>query len=164
MSESAKYTVQAIGARDIDTAWPMINQEVARILRYAPDFSLADVYFGLKECSFQCWLVMLDREIVGVCITEVLERTNNKICNIFGLAGKAFKEWEHTLAVLEDWAREIGCTVIRAQVRKGLKPEGFRQTHVVIERELDGRSKSDRHGAIPVLGGISSGAGITNPH
>jgi hypothetical protein len=78
------------------------------------------------------------RAFVGV---QFVRSTKGRIGQIIWLMGEDRKAWVHLFGDLETYLREReGCVGIRAICRRGwvkiLKETGYRETHVVFEKEF----------------------------
>lgn len=84
----------------------------------------------------QLWVLMEENDIMVAVLTGICP-DNHKTCDVTHAAGKNMRSWAHLWPALEHWAREIGCTRIRATARPGW--ERFlplKKTHVVLEGYL----------------------------
>lgn len=69
---------------------------------------------GLINSNLQLWTWQTS-EIEAVMVTSVCDGT----CLVLTMAGKNMKDWLPCLPIVENWARETGCTEMRIQGRKG---------------------------------------------
>lgn len=87
----------------------------------------------------QLWGVLKGSEVTGIVITEVFKTPKGESCLVYGACGQTTSaEINQVLSTIETWARNIGCTRLMYQGRKGwlryLKE--FRQTGVTAEKLL----------------------------
>lgn len=125
-------------------AWPFIEAWVAAALKRGnADQSPEDIRQQLDRGGMQLWLIWGDGRPHGVCITELVESTRGRICNLVVLAGERFGTWAHLEADIARWASEHwGCVRLSLIGRKGwarrLAGAGWVETAVTLERRIDG--------------------------
>ena len=87
----------------------------------------------------QCWTVKDGTEIRAVALTRIAGG-EYPICEITHLTGSGLREWQDAFNEIEQWARSIGCTRIKALARPGYervgRRYGLKKTHVLLEKEL----------------------------
>lgn len=114
----------------------------AALERGNADQSPEDIQKQIDRGGMQLWLIW-DRKPVGCVITEIIESTRGRTCNIVVLGGERFSMWAHLEADLAQWAREHwGCVRLSLVGRKGwarrLAGVGWGETAVTLERRIDG--------------------------
>lgn len=96
----------------------------------------------------QLWAIQQDGKITTFAVTRIDQRPNAKVCSIpYAIASdpRTAAKWPELLAPIEDWARERGCTKLKANI--GIKtPDAarkwarrlseYRLSHVMFERTL----------------------------
>lgn len=90
------------------------------------------------EGDAQLWAVYDNDELVSCTITSMAEYATGKVLWVRYMIGSALKDWLHFEASIRDYARELGCTKLKAYCRKGLQrmlPE-WDIAHIVMERKL----------------------------
>lgn len=115
----------------IDQFKPLIE----RALKYSGGtHSFDDVKAGILSGYMQIWPA--ER---GVAVTEIISYPRRKVLNVFLAAG----EMDQLLDMIDaatDWGRSQGCNAMTMTGRKGwlkiLGAQGWRQTHIQMEREL----------------------------
>lgn len=93
-----------------------------------------DVAAGVLTGRYRLWV-----RPNGCAVTEVLQFPRKKVCNVF-LAGGEMQTVKDLQAPCEEYARAMGCSSVVQTGRKGwsreLKEQGWRETHVTLERKL----------------------------
>jgi hypothetical protein len=93
----------------------------------------------------QLWIILNDdKEIIGSIVTQVWDYPRKKVAEIVACGGDSSNELNEyifqSMSVIEDFALENYCDVIRIEGRKGwLKPlskMGFEQSAVLLEKEI----------------------------
>jgi hypothetical protein len=123
--------VFCLGAEQIDSLWPLFAHHLERLTDY---YEPEDIRASLKDADKQLWGLQDGPQIVGVAITRILGRT----CEVVGAAGTAdYESMRELHRRIEAWARDIGCSRMRLQGRKGwIRLLGYSQTGIVAEKEL----------------------------
>jgi len=132
---------------NLDDVWNLVKKDISEALSYSGNHTDADfVYDCIKEDKMQLWVVW-DKDkpttlekYYGVVVTEIIQRTLVKTCNIFIVTGRRRQKWQHLISVLEDWAKSIGCTDMYLISRKGweriMEQFNYKKTHVVLEKSI----------------------------
>lgn len=91
----------------------------------------------IREQYILLWCAY-DEDIQAIALTELKDYRGKKLMTILGVSGRNKKAWEGYMPILEDYALKAGCDGIESIARKGwsklLEPQGFKQTHVFIEK------------------------------
>jgi len=136
-----------IPSSNLDDVWNLVKKDISEALSYSGNHTDADfVYDCIKEDKMQLWVVW-DKDkpttlekYYGVVVTEIIQRTLVKTCNIFIVTGRRRQKWQHLISVLEDWAKSIGCTDMYLISRKGweriMEQFNYKKTHVVLEKSI----------------------------
>ena len=97
-----------------------------------------DVFVALREARQQLWVMAAGSDILGVTMTEIVVYPQKKICRVTECVGRERERWQHLLAGIEDWARQIKCDGVELIARPGWSRvlEGYDMTHVVLEKEF----------------------------
>lgn len=87
----------------------------------------------LKQGQATLWLAVEGPNAHGVCVVE----QSGSVARCVMLAGDRMREWlAPGLALIEEWARSVGCTAIETPGRKGwhraLRPLGYEQGRKVL--------------------------------
>ena len=132
---------------NLDDVWSLVKKDISEALSYSGNHTDADfVYDCVKADKMQLWVVW-DKDkpttlekYYGVVVTEIIQRTLVKTCNIFIVTGRRRQKWQHLISVLEDWAKSIGCTDMYLISRKGweriMEQFNYKKTHVVLEKSI----------------------------
>ena len=136
-----------IPSSNLDDVWSLVKKDISEALSYSGNHTDADfVYDCVKKNKMQLWVVW-DKDksttlekYYGVVVTEIIQRTLVKTCNIFIVTGRQRQKWQHLISVLEDWAKSIGCTDMYLISRKGweriMEQFNYKKTHVVLEKSI----------------------------
>jgi hypothetical protein len=102
--------------------------------------SIVDVGKDLAEGSKQIWLHSVEDKFDFTIVTQIIEHPSKKICEIVYSGGEGMLKALDELQVIEDWARDNGCTDIHAIGRKymsrSLKPYGYEQRYITMGKKL----------------------------
>lgn len=100
--------------------------------------TMESLFAEYYEGDAQLWAVYDNDELVSCTITSMAEYATGKVLWVRYMIGSALKDWLHFEASIRDYARELGCTKLKAYCRKGLQrmlPE-WDIAHIVMERKL----------------------------
>src|SRR5262245_56292716 len=80
------------------------------------------------------------REALAIVGVRYCLRGETRIAELVWLTGLGREAWQHLLADLEKYLKDIGCAECRPLCRPGwsrlLKKHGYHMTHVVMEKAL----------------------------
>ena len=120
------------------THWTDFSPYLARFEIHTRETSLEQFRQALLAEKQQLWGLQDERGVHLVCVTEILDTPRGKVCHIQAAAGKApHRELRQLFERIRDWAREIGCVLLRIVGRKGWrKLLSLRETGSVMECAL----------------------------
>lgn len=133
--------LRPVPAPEVESNWHFADAWVRAALQ---DRCSTDTAERLKELclerSAQLWLIEDAEQVVGAIVTEIVETSNGLTCNFVTAAGSFRSDGDMCLDVIEAWARTEGCVRLELTGRAGwqrcLKPHGWRQSAVVMEKEI----------------------------
>ena len=124
---------------DVELDWPRFLPHLVRFERKTKAMSVGQMLVAIKAEKQQLWGLQDERDVHGICVTEIQESPKGRVCLIVAAAGSASKEDKRTLLEhIKAWARSIGCTVVRVMGRTGwarVFPE-FRKVAIILEYSL----------------------------
>lgn len=132
ISDEKESTLLGIPGDEIAGVWSRIVEFLQKPLirmEMTKDFDVSDLYREITEQNMQCWLVIREDRIIGVCLTQILIYPRRKVLGIpfLGMEPHSIHQWLGHLEVLKSFARYHGCSAIRGWGRKGwvkiLKPD-----------------------------------------
>lgn len=109
-----KHRLALVPQEHIADVWLKSLPHIMNGKRHWEDFfSIEEIKRNLREGRQQLWVMIEGSEIEGVVITQIDEFSQKKILRISYLGGKGFKRSHmETLANIEEWAVEKGCSTI----------------------------------------------------
>ncbi len=130
---------------NIEQVFPMVKDSIDKALQYSGNhFTVEDIYKDLIKDKMQLWVLWNTNKkdnFQGCGVTKILERTNSKVLNIFIVTGRNRKQWQDKIPLVEDWAKQQGCTHIETYARPGwsrlLKQQNYKITHYLLEKKLE---------------------------
>jgi hypothetical protein len=138
---SGSGNVFALGADQIEVFWPYLEPHLKRVERETATVSVEGLKALALNCEAQVWGVQDARgNITGACITRVYETPNGRFCTVFVAAGILMPALPEGIALIEDWARGLGCRAIEIIGRRGWQRvlPGYEPRAVVLEKNLIG--------------------------
>jgi GNAT superfamily N-acetyltransferase len=122
-----------LGPEHIDLFWDDYAHHLYRLER--DGYIVAEeVRADLRDATYQLFGIQDGSRIAGIAVTRITGRT----CEVVGAAGSApFSVMRELHSKIEAWARDIGCSRMRLQGRKGwIRLMGYEQTGIIAEKEL----------------------------
>lgn len=128
-----------IKADEVDAVWSSVSDLIAKALeRGGNRFTLSDIYKALLDRDMQLW-VASNGAVKGLCITEIRDYPNRKVCAALICTGEDARVWAHHVDGIMEWAKSKGCRTFEAWSRKGWErvfKGKLKMTHVLLERDL----------------------------
>lgn len=121
---------------------------VKQLLDRAPEWPLDALLPEFDAGRMQLWAVQRAGKITTIATTQIDVRPAAKVCTIIHVTGREARDaidWPVVLSPIEDWARDMGCTVIKVAppvknadaVRKWVRRlSSYRLTHARFEKDL----------------------------
>ena len=134
-----------IPKENIEKVFPMVEDSIKKALKHSGNhFIVDDILNSLTAGEMQLWVLWNEKKkqnFQGCGVTKILKRTNTTALNIFIVTGRNRKQWQDKISVLEDYAKEQGCTHIETYARPGwsriLKNKQYKITHYILEKKLE---------------------------
>ncbi len=123
----------------LDQLWPHALPHLKRFSEETLLINPDQIYESVKNLERQMWMFERDGNVVLVVITEIWNAVAGPICTIKIASGTTGPEALRDMCdEIEKWARGNGCVGIEICGRKGWSRvlEGFRQTGVILEKDL----------------------------
>jgi len=129
--------VTGIQTDGIEQLWPIVSVMLKPALAEGETLEKLKAQLYMEEA--QLWAIYEHGEVIAAVVTECVGEEASKVCNIWAAGGKGINRWADYADMIEDWARENGCTaVIVEKTRKGMQRilKGYTVTHVTLKKEL----------------------------
>jgi len=142
MTLAHAYALVGIPADDLDAAWPDVSPWITKACershgRMRPE----DWYEGIKERTYQLWVMGGNAGIDAVFITEIRSYPRRRYAHVHIGIGRNMRRWLHLIDEFERLSRDYGLDGIEGNWRPGwervLASKGYRKTHVFMEKVLD---------------------------
>ena len=100
--------------------------------------TIGNIHADLRQAKAQLWILADKRDIVGIAMTEIITYPRKKVCRVIAAVGEERHRWQHHLAGVEDWARQIGCEGMELMARPGWARvfKDYTETHRQLEKDL----------------------------
>lgn len=123
---------------NLKSDWTRFSAHLARYEIETGHTSLEQFRTALLADKQQLWGLQDECGVHLVCVTEILDTPQGSVCHIQAAAGHAPRaELRHLFEHIREWARKIGCVLVRIVGRKGwLKILPVRKTGLVMECAL----------------------------
>ena len=122
-----------------------VSDSIKKALKFSGNhYNLDDVLKQLYEGKAQLWILWNDKrktKYQGCIVSKILERPNTKSLNLFIVTGQDRKLWQDKINILEDYAKQQGCSHLETYARPGwsriLKKHNYKTTHYLLEKKLE---------------------------
>ena len=122
-----------------------VIDSIEKALKFSGNhYNLDDVLKQLYEGKAQLWILWNDKrktKYQGCIVSKILERPNTKSLNLFIVTGQDRKLWQDKINILEDYAKQQGCSHLETYARPGwsriLKKHNYKTTHYLLEKKLE---------------------------
>mgnify|MGYP003134367433 CR=1 FL=1 len=132
-----KYVIVPVS--EVDAIWDNIKHEVARTNDKV--FNDEDVKLFINEGIYTLWLIIENKtnDIIANFTTEYVFYPRDKICRIVTMSGNRMNDWvNETLSMIENWAKEQGCSYMDSYGRKGWKKflKDYSEHSILFRKQL----------------------------
>ena len=122
-----------------------VSDSIKKALKFSGNhYNLDDVLKQLYEGKAQLWILWNDKrktKYQGCIVSKILERPNTKSLNLFIVTGQDRKLWQDKINIIEDYAKQKGCSHLETYARPGwsriLKKYNYKTTHYLLEKKLE---------------------------
>lgn len=123
-----------VNQRQIIPLWPKIKPLVEKALdRGFGEWEAGDILGFLLSRDMQLWAA---DDLSAVAVTQITVYPRVKVCDVLLVGGSGLAEWKNT-KVIENWAREYGCSLMRAMGRRGwARAVGWTEKQSIAVKEL----------------------------
>ena len=137
-----------IPTKSVDQAWGIVKSDIANALARSNRYALADhIKEWIKEEKMQLWILwdpdVDNNKYYGVVVTEIIQRPLQRCLNIKIMIGKHREQWQHLIKHIEDFAWIHNCDLLELVARPGwkkiLKPFGYKETHILLEKKKENK-------------------------
>ena len=135
-----------IPTKSVDASWGIVKSDIADALARSNGYALAEhIKKWIIEEKMQLW-ILWDSEAekekyYGVVVTEIIQRPLQRCLNIKIMTGNHRDQWQHLIKHIEDFAGINNCDLLELVARPGwkkiLKPFGYKETHVLLEKKKE---------------------------
>lgn len=123
---------------EVDACWEDFGPLLTRLS--GCDLTPEQIKTNAKESRQQIWGLQDPAEVLGICITEIIQTSRGLVCLIVGACGQDIPKplMERLHDEIGVWAKGLGCVAIRIHGRKGWLrwDRRFKATGIVAERAL----------------------------
>ena len=137
-----------IPPESVSKAWGIVKADIANALARSNGYALADhILKWINEKKMQLW-ILWDPEAENnkyyvVVVTEIIQRPLQKCLNIKIMTGRHREKWQNLIKHIEAFAWQQNCDLLELVARPGwkkiLKPFGYRESHVLLEKKKENK-------------------------
>jgi hypothetical protein len=137
------YAIRGIPNEMVGKVWSFAEPFIKRALDHTfGELSHEDLMRMVMARDAQLWMITRsDKRVVGAGTTQIVTYPQVTACRIITLAGTEFDGWrEEAHALIETWAKSMGCKCMENYVRKGFVPKlidmGYKHRYSVMHKDL----------------------------
>ena len=136
-----------VPTKSVNDVWALVKTDIANALNRSNGYALADhIKEWISKEKMQLW-ILWDKEAAkeskyyGLVVTEVIQRPLQRCLNIKIMTGRHREKWQHLIKHIEDFAWLNNCDLLELVARPGwkkvLKPFGYTESHVLLEKKKE---------------------------
>ena len=136
-----------VPTKSVNEVWALVKTDIANALNRSNGYALADhIKKWINEEKMQLW-ILWDKEAAkeskyyGLVVTEILQRPLQRCLNMRIMTGRHREKWQHLIKHIENFAWLNNCDSLELIARPGwkkvLKPFGYTETHVLLEKKKE---------------------------
>jgi hypothetical protein len=122
-----------------------VNDSIEKALKFSGNhYKLQDILNELYEAKAQLWILWNEnrkKKYQGCVVSKIIQRSNTKSLSLFIVTGENRKLWQDKITILEDYAKQQGCSHLETYARPGwsriLKNHNYKTTHYLLEKKLE---------------------------
>ena len=133
-----------IPTNKVEQVWSFAVKDVADALARSNGYARAEhIKKWILEDKMQLWILWdsQDKKYYGVVVTEIIQRPLQRCLNIKIMTGSHREKWQHLVKQIEDFAWQNNCDLLELVARPGwkrvLKPFGYKESHVLLEKKKE---------------------------
>jgi hypothetical protein len=131
--------VSMVPTQYVDTCWKRIEPFMEGAAKYTYGrYTSDDIYNCVEDGSHELWVAYEGNEFKGAVVTNIIVYPKRKLLAMAFCGGYNLKTWkEPMLALLQRYAKDMGCDGIESTARSGwakvFKTDGYKQHWVTFE-------------------------------
>ena len=136
-----------VPTKNVNEVWALVKTDIANALNRSNGYALADhIKKWIIEGKMQLW-ILWDKEAAkeskyyGLVVTEIIQKPLQRALNIKIMTGSHREKWQHLIKQIEEFAWKNKCDLVELIARPGwkkvMKPFGFIESHVVLEKKKE---------------------------
>lgn len=137
---SASVETLCVAPDRIPQMWPHVARWLATAAERCGDWTPMALLDVLVKGEALLWVLWDGDRLKAACVTEVVIVPKGKILRVLACGGGRAASWPQAFAPIEAYARELRCTAIRIEGRKGwqrvFERQHYRLAWVCIEKGL----------------------------
>ena len=135
-----------IPTNKVEQVWSFAVKDVADALARSNGYARAEhIKKEILDNKMQLWILWDSetKEYYGVCVTEIIQRPLQRCLNIKIMTGRHRDKWQHLIKHVEEFAWKNNCDLLELVARPGwkkiLKPFGYTESHVLLEKKKENK-------------------------
>lgn len=121
--------------------WPIVEPMIQKACAGSNGrFKPGDIAKAIAERDFQLWVALRAQGPQAMAVTRIVKFPQVTVCEVLACVGEDREDWVDHLSTIEAWAVSQGAKQMHSIARTGwarvLKPHGYKQSHVLLEKTL----------------------------
>ena len=136
-----------VPTKSVNEVWALVKTDIANALNRSNGYALADhIKKWIIKNKMQLWILWdkdaaKESKYYGLVVTEIIQKPLQRALNIKIMTGSHREKWQHLIKQIEEFAWHNNCDLVELIARPGwkrvLKPFGFKESHVVLEKKKE---------------------------
>ncbi len=121
-SAAEKVSIYCVPPSMFGAVWPSAGDWILRGLATAPNIGVLEAIEACRNGRMQLWVIAQEEpaEILGACLTELVEHEGAKVVAAYAMAGRNWRLWADQLCErMVEFARVEGRSAVRFAGRRG---------------------------------------------
>jgi hypothetical protein len=123
---------------EVEKYWPTVAPWIKRAMERGDLGRFDVVEADVKSAQAILWVAFVNRDLASSAVTQIEHTEKSKVCTVLACGGSGVNNWIQLLELIETYARNYGCDLVRFMGRKGWARilKHYRTDKVIMERRL----------------------------
>jgi len=105
---------------EVESFWPLVVDHLKKAVPHTEgEIEPADMLPELIRGEMQLWFSVEDRQVTAAMVTQIIPYPRKKVLRILSIGGEGMARWMKHFPMVEEFAKQTGCSSIEAWGRKG---------------------------------------------
>ncbi len=105
---------------EVEVFWPLVVDHLKKAVPHSEgEMEPEDMLPELIKGEMQLWFSVEDRTVTAAMVTQIIPYPRKKVLRILSIGGEGMARWMKHFPMVEEFAKQTGCSSIEAWGRKG---------------------------------------------